>query len=535
MSLNAKNINNGMKSFLQVIKNTYEKNWSNNIISGNKLYGGNGKEKVVILGSGWGGINFLKNIDFHKYDVTLISPRSYFTFTPLLPCMCSGTLSINSCTESVRKFLRQGNSRGNYLQLECTDILPEENAIKCQDKEKNEIKINYDYLIIAVGAKTNSFNIKGVEEYAFYIKEVDDALKIRKKLLQNLEKCSLPNITEEEKKKLLHIAVVGGGPTGVEVAAELADFIQKEVKRDFEDIYKYISISIIEGGKKLLPSFSESISDFTKENFRNQNVNVLTNYYVVEINEKEFIIQSSIDKNDRKVLLYGIIVWASGLAQRNLINNFLKKIPQQINNKILTVNSQLIVTGISAKNIYAIGDCKRIVPLQLHDYANEIIRLLNSSKITSNELKEKSEELANVFPQLCKSKWDFEKNPKGEMNEEELKQYLTEIDNNYKSPAPTAQNARQEAKYLSNIFNNYLTKQNKLFVPSFREMWKGSLAYIGNHEAVASLPFGEIKGGFFSFIFWKTVYAQMLLTWKSRFVFIFDFLKARFHGRSFVN
>lgn len=65
------------------------------------------KEKIIILGSGWGGFNFLLNIDFKKYDVTLISPRNYFTFTPLLPCLCSGTLSVNVCTESIRNFLRK--------------------------------------------------------------------------------------------------------------------------------------------------------------------------------------------------------------------------------------------------------------------------------------------------------------------------------------------------------------------------------------------------------------------------------------------
>lgn len=525
-----------MNAFLQVIRNVYENNWRSSLkFGGNALHDKKGKEKVVILGSGWGGIHLLKNIDFHKYDVTLVSPRSYFTFTPLLPCMCSGTLSVNACTESVRKFLRQGNSGGNYLQLECTEILPDENAVTCQDKEKKKLKIFYDYLVIAVGAKTNSFNIKGVEEYAFYIKEVDDALKIRKQFLRNLEKCSLPNKTEEEKRKSLHIVVVGGGPTGVEVAAELSDFIQRDVKYIFKDVYKYVSVSLVEGGSKLLPTFSEGISEFTKHNLRNLNVNVLTNYHVVEVNEKEVVIQSSKDKKDRRQFSYGMLIWASGLAQTNLINKFMKKIPEQSDNKVLTVNSQLRVIGATAENIYAVGDCKRILPLQLHEYTNEIIRMLNSSKITSNELKEKAAELEKVFPQLSRSQWDFEKHPREGMNEEELKQYLIEIDKNYKSPAPTAQNARQEAQYLSNIFNTYLTKQEKLFVPSFRQVWKGSLAYIGNHEVVASLPFGEIKGGLFSFTFWKSVYVQMLLTWKSRFFFIFEFLKTKFHGRSFVN
>lgn len=299
------------------------------------------KEKIIILGSGWGGFNFLLNIDFKKYDVTLISPRNYFTFTPLLPCLCSSTLSVNVCTESIRNFLRKKNGYcGNYLQLECTDVFYEDKYINCIDIENNKVKLFYDYLIIAVGAKTNTFNINGVDKYAYFVKDIDDALKIRKKFLDILEKCTLPNISNEEKKKMLHVAVVGGGPTGVEVTAEFADFINKEVKINYKDIFNFISISIIEGGNNLLPTFTQNISDFTKENFHNLNINVLTNYYVIDVDKHSFHIQSSLNKNEKKKLSYGLLIWASGLAQTTLIQKFLKTIPVQANNAILKVDEK---------------------------------------------------------------------------------------------------------------------------------------------------------------------------------------------------
>ncbi|KJP88654.1 hypothetical protein AK88_01734 [Plasmodium fragile] len=526
---------NGVHSVLKNVKCIYE---NKREISTSRIYRDR-KEKIVILGSGWGGINFFINIDFKKYDVTLISPRSYFTFTPLLPCMCSGTLSAKVCTENVSTFLRKKGSSGKYLQLECTDIVPEEKQVICKDNKNNQVKISYDYLVISVGAKTNSFNIKGVDKHAFFVKDVEGVINIRRKFLDVLHICSTERISDEEKKKLLHVVVVGGGPTGVEVAGEFADFINKDVKRKYKNIFPFISVSIIEGGKNLLPTFTQNISDFTKKTFHSSNINVLTNYYVKEVDEHNICIQSSLDQNEkRKQIPYGILIWASGLAQTPLITNFLKKIPEQVNNNILNVNGHLAVIGIRDQNIYAIGDCKKIQPLQLHEHLNEVLHHFSSSSSTtfsSDLLKSKANELCRKFPQVSQSKWDYQKNKRAQMDKQQFCEYLKEIDQNYKSPTPTAQNAKQEAYFLSNLFNTLMenkTQGNNHF-PSFVEKWKGSIAYIGNHQVVAHLPFLEITGGLFSFTFWKMVYIQLLLTWRSRFAFILDFLRTKFFGRPF--
>ncbi|CAA9987421.1 type II NADH:ubiquinone oxidoreductase, putative [Plasmodium knowlesi strain H] len=524
---------NGVHSVLKNVKYVYE---SSRDISTSRIYKDR-KEKVVILGSGWGGIHFFINIDFKKYDVTLISPRSYFTFTPLLPCLCSGTLSAKVCTENVSTFLKKKGSSGKYLQMECTDISPEERQVICRDNKNNEVKIAYDHLVISVGAKTNSFNIKGVDKHAFFVKDIEGVINIRKRFLDVLDICCTDKISNEEKKKLLHVVVVGGGPTGVEVAGEFADFINKDVKKKYKNIFPLISVSIIEGGKNLLPTFTQNISDFTKRTFHTANINVLTNYYVKEVDEDTICVQSSLDQNEKKKQIpYGLLIWASGLAQTPLITNFLKKIPEQVNNRILNVNGHLAVIGIKEQNIYAIGDCKKIQPLQLHQNFHEVLDYFSSSSTTfsSDLLKSKANELSKKFPQVSQSKWDYKKNKKTQMDKHQFCEYLKEIDENYKSPIPTAQNAKQEAYFLSNLFNTLMDKKaDGHQFPSFVEKWKGSIAYIGSHQVVAHLPFFEITGGLFSFTFWKMVYIQLLLTWRSRFAFIMDFLRIKFFGRPF--
>ncbi|GAW80214.1 type II NADH:ubiquinone oxidoreductase [Plasmodium gonderi] len=524
---------NGMSGVIRNVKYVYD---NKREINTTKLYN-HKKDKIVILGSGWGGIHFLLNIDFRKYDITLISPRNYFTFTPLLPCLCSGTLSTNACTEKVSKFLKKNGLSGSYLQLECTDIEPTEKFITCKDNNNKEVKIEYDYLIISVGAKTNSFNIKGVDKYAFFVKDIQGVLQIREKFLKILETCSMSNFSDEEIRKLLHVVVVGGGPTGVEVAGEFADFIHKDVKKKYKNIYPFISVSIVEGGNNLLPTFTQNISDFTKKTFQNLNINVQTNYYVREVDENNIYIQSSVNKNEKgKKVPYGMLIWASGLAQTSLIMNFLKKIPEQVNNKILNVNAQLAVIGIKENNIYAIGDCKKIQPLKLEEHVKDVINTFSNSptNFTSDLLKSKADELSKKFPQVSTSKWDYNKNKKVQMDIQQFCEYLKQIDENYKSPAPTAQNAKQEAYYLSNLFNTHLKNNTQAHqIPSFIEKWKGSIAYIGNHQVVAHLPFYEICGGYFSFTFWKIVYIQLLLTWKSRLFFLLDILRTKICGRPF--
>eukprot|EP01084_Bolivina_argentea_P171953 297896_1 len=182
----------------------------------------NQRKKVVILGSGWGGYSVAKNINRNHYDVTMVSPRNHFLFTPLLPSTTTGTLEYRSITEPVRYL-----DKLSYHQARCMDINSDSNEIILRDSFDitNLYPLPYDYLIYAIGARSNDFGISGVKENALFLKQIRDAMKIRDKIQELFERASKPTCNRADKEHFLSIVVVGGGPTSIEYTTELYDWL----------------------------------------------------------------------------------------------------------------------------------------------------------------------------------------------------------------------------------------------------------------------------------------------------------------------
>lgn len=164
---------------------------------------GTGKKRVVVLGTGWGGMSFLKNLDSTLYDVSIVAPRNYFVFTPLLPSVTSGSVEARSIIEPVRRIVRSKGKQVQFHEAECIKIDAANKTVVCRDvsqmgpSDKKEFALQYDYLVVAVGATTNTFDTKGVLEYCHFLKEVYDAEKIKKSILTCFESASLPHVKEE--------------------------------------------------------------------------------------------------------------------------------------------------------------------------------------------------------------------------------------------------------------------------------------------------------------------------------------------------
>jgi len=134
------------------------------------------RKKVVVLGTGWGGTTFLRNLDSRLYDVQVISPRNYFAFTPLLPSVTSGTVEPRSIVEPIRRILEKKGGEIKFWEAECFKIDPQNKKIHCRSNigtnldGNGEFLADYDYLVVAVGARTNTFNTPGVVENCHFLK-----------------------------------------------------------------------------------------------------------------------------------------------------------------------------------------------------------------------------------------------------------------------------------------------------------------------------------------------------------------------------
>jgi len=231
------------------------------------------KKRLVILGTGWGSSSLIKSLD-NIFEVIIISPRNYFLFSPLLPSVTNGTLEERSIIEPVRKLCKKtGQTNVQFYEAKCVDIDPANNMITCEDESKistedSKFQLKYDYLVVGVGADNNTFGTPGVYENTNFLKSIEDARDIRSKIMDAFETANLPTLTEQERKNLLSFVIVGGGPTGVEYAAELNDFVNEDLKKWFPKLIKLSSIHLIQSADHLLNTFDKKISEYTEKSFK---------------------------------------------------------------------------------------------------------------------------------------------------------------------------------------------------------------------------------------------------------------------------
>ncbi|MBX7223589.1 MAG: FAD-dependent oxidoreductase [Blastocatellia bacterium] len=301
------------------------------------------KKHLVILGSGFAAVTLVKKIDLKAYDVTLVSPRNHFLFTPLLPSTTVGTIEFRSIIEPIRK-VRKGIK---FSQATCTAVNYEQRRIVCRTTEpETEFTLDFDKLVIAVGAENNTFNIPGVRENALFLKELTDARNIRERIVSCLERASVPDIAPAEREKLLHFVVVGGGPTGIEFAAELHDLLEEDLVQSYPELVKHTRITLFEAGKSVLNAFDEKLRDFTKRHFTRQGIELELGRPVEEVGDGYLKLKSG------EVIPAELIVWSTGYGPTSLIQSL--PFEKDRSGRLFT-NEYLAVMG--TEGLYALGDC----------------------------------------------------------------------------------------------------------------------------------------------------------------------------------
>ncbi|PSK75879.1 hypothetical protein CJJ07_004323 [Candidozyma auris] len=464
------------------------------------------KKTLVILGSGWGSISLLKKLDTTLYNVVIVSPRNYFLYTPLLPSCPTGTIEVRSIIEPVRAITRRCPGEVIYLEAEATDIDPVNNKITIKQsttvhsghsgKDSSSSKptfsediitsLNYDYLVVGVGAQPSTFGLPGVAEHSTFLKEVSDSMKIRRRLMDVIEAANILPKDDPERKRLCHIVVCGGGPTGVETAGELQDYIDQDLKSWMPEVASELKITLVEAMPHVLSMFNKKLVEYTNQVMKDTHINLLCSHVVKEVNDKNVYAVSKENPNDVKEIPYGMLIWATGNAKRPIVGNLSSKIEEQKNaKKGLLVDDRLLVDGTN--NIWAFGDCTftKFAPTAQVAFQQGIYLAEHLHRL--HEIEALKYKINNARP------------------EERVDRYKKKL-----------------VKLESNL-------------PVFEYNHQGSLAYIGSERAVADLVWGDwsnvSSGGPFTFLLWRSAYIYMCLSVKNQILVCFDWLKVACFGR----
>ena len=329
--------------------------------------------KVVILGAGFGGLTAARAMTKFA-DVTLIDRHNFQTFLPLLYQVSTAGLAADHVAYPIRGALRKTNVAFRMGTPEKLD--PVKNELTLDDG----YVVKYDHLVIAMGSTTADFGIPGVAENARGMKTVSEALTIRSEVMRAYEVMCRENNTATH-----DIAIVGGGPTGVEMAGAFAELVRGPLSSDFKPAANRIQVSIIEAGPHLVPSFSESLSRKTQQDLEKLGVTVRTNTAVKEV------LPDSIITTDGSVLSANTTVWAAGVKGVPAM----EKLHMPITRGRIDVTSTLQVTGY--ENIWALGDIAGVagkdgnllpmvapVAMQQGRFLAKQIQALSSGKELSN-------------------------------------------------------------------------------------------------------------------------------------------------------
>lgn len=259
------------------------------------------KKKVIILGAGFGGLTVAKNLGDTEFDVTLIDKTNHHLFQPLLYQVATAALSPSDIAVPIRSLL-SGYKNIKVIMDEVVSIDKINRSVML--KNSNSI-LQFDYLVVAVGARHSYFGKNDWEVIAPGLKTLTDALVIREKIIEALELAEKEN-NNELMKKYLTFVIVGGGPTGVELAGAIAEIAKETMIKDYKNFKpEDTKVILIEAADRILPSFDKKLSEHAKEDLAQMGVEVRLNTKVENINEEGVFTNNGFIPSKT-------IIWAAG-------------------------------------------------------------------------------------------------------------------------------------------------------------------------------------------------------------------------------
>ena len=298
------------------------------------------QKRLVIIGGGFGGIEIARLLKNHDIQIVLLDKHNYHCFQPLLYQVATGGLEPGSIAYPLRKFMQQ--IPNGIFRL--AEVLSIDSSI--QKVHTNIGEITYDYLVIATGSITNFFKFpKEVSSKMMQMKDIPQALNLRSFILENFEEALL-TYDESKKQELINIAIVGGGPTGVELAGALGEMKNNILPKDYPEIdFTKMQIHLFESGSELLGQMHPENQVKALKYVKDFGVNVWLNTMVTDYNGDEITIK------DGKKIKSETVIWTAGVKGNPIIG---------LDAKNVLPNGRILVDEFckikDTENIYAIGD-----------------------------------------------------------------------------------------------------------------------------------------------------------------------------------
>jgi NADH dehydrogenase len=253
------------------------------------------RPRVVILGAGFGGLTAAKALA-KDADVTVVDRHNFQTFLPLLYQVATAGLAADHVAHPVRGALRKSGVK--FRMGSPISVDHKNKSVKLDSSETLE----FDHLVVALGSSTADFGVKGVTEHALGMKSVHEAIGIRAEVMRRFE-----DLCRFEDQTRLSLTVVGGGPTGVEMAGALAELKRGPLKNDEANAAEHIDIYLIEAGPRILPMFSERLSARAKKDLEKLGVKVLLNTAVQEVKPRQILVEG------QAAIPSEVTIWAAGV------------------------------------------------------------------------------------------------------------------------------------------------------------------------------------------------------------------------------
>lgn len=338
------------------------------------------KQTIIVVGGGFAGISFAKQLDEKLFDIILIDKVNHHQFQPLFYQVATSQIEPSSISFPLRHIFRnKANIRIRLAKILEVDIPNNKIITSIGD-------FSYDYLVLAMGCKTNFFGNNEISKYAFTLKSTYDAISSRNHILQTFE--DIISAKENEKESLLNIVIVGAGPTGVELAGSFAEIKKNILPKDYPRIdFSKLKIILIEGSKNTLNNMSNAAKTSSRKYLQQMGVEILTETIVTNYNGE--ILQL----NNGNIIKTKTLIWAAGV-----IANTIGGIPE----KWLSAGNRIKVDRINkvfeSDNIFVIGDMALMeTPKYPKGHPQLANVAINQAKNLANNLKKINQGKEPVF------------------------------------------------------------------------------------------------------------------------------------------